>query len=286
MMRYGLSGVAPGDIETSGLTLAANSLAGNSTGARGPIEDISVGSGLSLSGGVLTATGGASSALTFTTSGGTFTSRPIVNMIPAQSVQYQSSISAYSGKWASVITLFSNTGLISYSFDDLEGLTSSLVGQLTGITTFAFPALKYSSGLGMSGSATITSLSYPVLEHFSQVALNNFSSLTSISFPNLISISNGTTAVTATSNSAALASFSFGSAVKAISGVVNMTSCALNQASVDNILVTLASLDGTNGTAVYENRAVTITGTSATPSATGLAAKATLVARGCTVTNN
>jgi hypothetical protein len=67
---------------------------------------------------------------------------------------------------------------------------------------------------------------------------------------------------------------------------VRITSAALNQASVDSILVALAALDGTNGTTIFSNRIVTITGTSATPSATGLSAKATLVARGCTVTNN
>jgi hypothetical protein len=65
-----------------------------------------------------------------------------------------------------------------------------------------------------------------------------------------------------------------------------MTSCALNQTSVDNILVQLAKLDGTNGTTLLSNRTITITGTSSAPSATGNAAKATLVARGCTVTTN
>jgi hypothetical protein len=46
------------------------------------------------------------------------------------------------------------------------------------------------------------------------------------------------------------------------------------------------SMVSTNGTTLFSTRTVTITGTSSTPSATGLAAKATLVARGCTVTTN
>jgi hypothetical protein len=68
-------------------------------------------------------------------------------------------------------------------------------------------------------------------------------------------------------------------------GNVVLTSCALNQTSVDNLLIRLAALNGTNGTTAFSNRTVTITGTSSAPSATGLAAKATLVARGCTVTH-
>jgi len=62
---------------------------------------------------------------------------------------------------------------------------------------------------------------------------------------------------------------------------------ALDQASVDGILSALAYLDGNNGTTAYSSKTVTLSGgTSATPSAAGLAAKAILVARGCTVTHN
>ena len=68
-----------------------------------------------------------------------------------------------------------------------------------------------------------------------------------------------------------------------------ITNAALNQASVDGILTALAYLNGTVNSpyAAYSNKTVNLSGgTSATPSATGLAAKATLVARGCTVTHN
>jgi hypothetical protein len=85
---------------------------------------------------------------------------------------------------------------------------------------------------------------------------------------------------------AALNTFTLGSTIKSVGGNVTITSAALTQASVDSILVRLAALDGTNGTTAYSSKTVTITGTSATPSATGLAAKAVLVARGCTVTTN
>lgn len=50
--------VAPGAITTSGLTMATARLLGRSTASTGAVEEIIVGSGLSLSGGTLTATGG------------------------------------------------------------------------------------------------------------------------------------------------------------------------------------------------------------------------------------
>lgn len=77
------------------------------------------------------------------------------------------------------------------------------------------------------------------------------------------------------------------SALKSVGGNFNMFGCALNQASVDSILVRLAALDGTGGTTSYDGHTVNLGGgTNATPSATGLTAKATLEGRGNTVTVN
>ena len=56
--------------------------------------------------------------------------------------------------------------------------------------------------------------------------------------------------------------------------------CALNQTSIDNILISIAAAGTSSGTLNMTG------GTNATPSATGLAAKATLVGRGWTVTHN
>jgi hypothetical protein len=118
--------------------------------------------------------------------------------------------------------------------------------------------------------ASLTSISIPVIERIG----------TNIASGSVLSLISGL---------AALSTFQLPSTLKQIgngAGNVVITSAALNQASVDSILVRLAALDGTNGTTLFSSRVVTITGTSSTPSATGLAAKATLVARGCTVTNN
>jgi hypothetical protein len=56
--------------------------------------------------------------------------------------------------------------------------------------------------------------------------------------------------------------------------------CALNQTSVDNILVSLDTAGQSNGIVSIQF------GTSAAPSATGLAAKASLEGKGWTVTTN
>jgi len=72
-------------------------------------------------------------------------------------------------------------------------------------------------------------------------------------------------------------------------GSTNITfnNCALSEASVNGILILLASLDGTDGTTLSENGSINLTnGTSAAPSGAGLTAKATLLARGFTISHN
>jgi hypothetical protein len=131
----------------------------------------------------------------------------------------------------------------------------------------------------------MTSYSFPKLKIFnSSVSFaGTKSSLTSISF-GALEVLAGTFTMPTTSTS--LTSFSFASTLKLFNSNFVTTSNSLDQASVDNILVRLAALDGTGGTVAYSSRTVTITGSSATPSATGLAAKTTLQGRGCTVTTN
>jgi len=144
------------------------------------------------------------------------------------------------------------------------------------VTTISFPALTsvgvnvartaFTSGkIAPAGTNALTSFTMPVIEVIGSL------SGASISF---------------ISNSTSLATFTLGSSLLRVEGSVIFTFAALLVASVDGILVRLAALDGTGLTTAYSNKTVTITGTSATPSATGLAAKATLVARGCTVTHN
>lgn len=187
--------------------------------------------------------------------------------------------------------------------------------SLAVLQTLSLPALTYVGGSFNPGyMAGLTSLTAPVLTTVvGGMQLSTFP-VTTLSFPELTSIGGAfypvscaaLTTVTlpaiqvigATTTSGSLinfyltpllTTFTLGASLLRVGlggGNVVITSCALNQASVDGILVRLAALDGTNGTTTFNSRTVTITGTSTTPSSTGLAAKATLVARGCTVTHN
>jgi hypothetical protein len=77
---------------------------------------------------------------------------------------------------------------------------------------------------------------------------------------------------------------SFMPSLRFIDGEVNFRGCQLDQASIDRILVRLASLDGTGQTQSYEYRNIYLDQPeNAIPSEAGLAAKSTLEGRGCNV---
>jgi hypothetical protein len=169
---------------------------------------------------------------------------------------------------------------------------------MAALTSMNFQAL-ISIGTASSGNfnpygiGALTSMSFPALTTVvGNFNPGNMAALTSITIPSMVRIGTGITSgsvIQFTTGLGALTTFQLPSTLLQIGnggGNVVITSAALNQASVDSILVRLAALDGTNGTTLFSTRTVTITGTSSTPSATGLAAKATLVARGCTVTTN
>jgi len=225
-------------------------------------------------------------ALTYTATGGTLTAAPIAIRTQPQQYEFQGAITNYVGKWASTIMLQQNTSVTAVSFDDLEGVLAPItIGTGLLATALSFPALKFATNLPVSsGTTALVTVSCPALEYISaNVSIANLSALTTITLPAIISIGTG---ISSNTGNGALTTFTLGSTLKYVGGNVNFASSALLVASVDDILVRLAALDGTNGTIAYSNRTVTITGTSATPSAIGLAAKAVLVARGCTVTNN
>lgn len=177
---------------------------------------------------------------------------------------------------------------------------------LTKLTTISLPALEFSRCLSFQSNSLCTTISLPNLKYVMDVVIpqsvtiqiigtNN--ALTSITFPSIIRIKSSSSSAPIaieTGSATNLNTFSFGSGLLEYSGNnagtagnFRILGAALNQASVDNILVRFAALDGTGGTVAFSNRNVNISGgTSSTPSATGLAAKAILVARGCTVIHN
>jgi len=171
--------------------------------------------------------------------------------------------------------------------------------QMASLTTFSFPALSFIGGNFLPTTmAALVTMSLPALASVGvdlartvftggNIAPATMGNLTTLTFP-VIEVIGSTSSISINiiTAMAALSTFTLGSTLQRVDGNVIMTSCALLVASVDGILVRLAALDGTGLTTAYSSKTVTITGTSATPSATGLAAKATLVARGCTVTHN
>ncbi len=191
---------------------------------------------------------------------------------------------------------YSCTALSGFSLPKLAkvyGTFSPSGGSVA--TVFSFPSLTFIQDDFHPNSHTVlTSITMPELTFIGgTVYPETMASLTAFSLPKIESIApNVTTSqnvINFNSGTANLADFALGSTLKKVGGTagnVNMTSCALTQESVDGLLVRLAALDGTNGTTAFSNRTITITGTSAAPGATGLAAKSVLVARGCTVTHN
>lgn len=172
--------------------------------------------------------------------------------------------------------------LTSLTVTSLTTVTGAFAPTFAALTTLSLPALT-TLGAGFAPvCASATTVTLTSLANITGSVAASFASLTTLSLPALVSVS-----TTFTITAANLVTFSIGNTLKNIGGNFTMTGMKLDQASVDGILVSLAALDGTNGTTAYSNKTVNLSGgTSSAPSATGLAAKATLVGRGCTVNTN
>ncbi|MFB1501512.1 hypothetical protein [Thiocapsa sp. N5-Cardenillas] len=187
-------------------------------------------------------------------------------------------------------SLVLNTGVFSQTLALLTSLNLTSLTTVTGamqpvfavLTTFSVPALVTVTGIFGPTLASATTITLTSLATLRSTMALSAASVTTLSLPAIISV-----ATTFTITAANLVTFSLGSTLKSVGGNFTMTGMKLNQASVDGILVSLAALDGTGGTTAYSSKTVNLSGgTSSAPSATGLAAKATLEGRGCTVTVN
>ncbi len=192
----------------------------------------------------------------------------------------------------SLVTLFGNMtmtfgAMTSFIATSLTTIQTSMVTTFTVLTNLNLPALVTVVNAAFQPTAPLcTSVTLTNLSVIGTNITCSFAILTSLSFPALTVVGNnsgGTITITA----ANMTTFSMGGGLQYVGGNVTLTGMKLNQASVDGILVSLAALDGTGGTTAYSGLTVNLSGgTSSAPSATGLAAKATLVARSCTVTTN
>jgi hypothetical protein len=186
--------------------------------------------------------------------------------------------------------------LTTYNFPNLVTCSSGLSIQypnhnLTGFRQSMFPSLRKSGfNIGYDSLSSFV-IDFPLL-----TTLTSFGGSTSVNLTNF----NCPALVTITPN---LGVYYYSNLTNLILGAVGVTKnwgnatnntpyCrftnnALTQTSVDNILLVMASLDGTNGTTLNANGYLQLNGgTNATPSAAGLAAKSTLISRGFTVSNN
>jgi hypothetical protein len=176
------------------------------------------------------------------------------------------------------------------------------------INTINFSSLANIEGpLGIYSIATNTAISFPALQNIGSTLNVDSFQTDSISFPNLLYIggaislspSAGINPQTLNLNSlqtifgsgvtiqmSNLASFTLPSLKYVANGCNIYLYTTLNEASVDSLLVSLAALDGTNGTTLWNNGGIGIAGANAAPSATGIAARDILTARGIGVSTN
>jgi hypothetical protein len=174
------------------------------------------------------------------------------------------------------------TDLETISFPNLTTLGQDAyitIAYLTSLTSVSFPVLTDGgSSINVQDNPDLTTFSAPVLvEVDNGFSIGNCASLGSLSLPSIVTVPNGITVAT----NAALSSVSLPSWLPTNGSVNVFTGNALNQASVDHILARGVA------NAAFVSGSVALTGgTNSTPSAAGLADKATLVGRGVTVTNN
>lgn len=179
---------------------------------------------------------------------------------------------------------FSTSDLVSLSMPNLKVVLASQFSiQATALTALNLNSLINAQMLSFSNLNSLAFLNLPVLNYVKSFNVSTSPGLANISINSLVKCYGNITI----NNCAFLDTITLSNSIIEFAGNFTATTCALTQVTVDNILVKLAALNGTGGTVSYDNKTVNLSGgTNATPSATGLAAKAVLQARGCTVTHN
>lgn len=180
--------------------------------------------------------------------------------------------------------LYGASSITEFKCDALLGVSLANAWRNCSELTL-FPSLDVSAGIIFSGAWFGCSglISFPLLSVSAGIDFSyswyGCSKLTS--FP-LLDVSASTTFSYAWYNCTKLAAFpaSMFDSCAATNYALAFVNCALSQTSVDNILVSINNAGTSNGTLNMTG------GTSATPSATGLAAKTALQSRGWTVTTN
>lgn len=160
----------------------------------------------------------------------------------------------------------------------LETVTERLDCGGSGIVVADCPSLRVVGSLSFNSCADFTTPDFSALETVDGINCDFCPLLTSFPLDLLTTIGSGGLSF---GDCTGLTSFAIPSLATAADGSsILFTGCALDQMSVDAILVALAATAFANGGIDLSG------GTNAAPSAAGLAAKATLEGRGCTVAVN
>lgn len=216
-------------------------------------------------------------------------------LISASSIPSSATSWAVYGPSSAGFTIFSLgtsfTNLTSLTFENLTALTNfSTIYSFTfrnfpELQTITAQRLMFANGVNITLCPKLQTVLLSALNNTARISVSNCSLLSSFQCGTFFRYCFGDYAVFGcpllTSLTASLPSLGIG-------GNVDVSGNGLTQATVDGILTTLAGYDGTNGRFLYgSGKTVNLSGgTNAAPSATGLAAKDILVARGCTVTHN
>lgn len=151
------------------------------------------------------------------------------------------------------------------------------------LTTVEFPSLLFVQSIHFVSCDAMVTVEFPVVTRIFNLVLSDCPNMTSFSLPLMEAVGG---AITVNGNMTGLTTFTLGSSLKFVADSMDFSGAALDQTSVDGLLVQLAALDGTNGTTSYDGHTINFSGSCAAPSATGLTAKSTLEGRGNTVTVN
>ena len=161
---------------------------------------------------------------------------------------------------------------------------------MSALTTFSFPKLRSVVGnFSPNTMGSLTTVSMPSLIYVAgNASIATMASLTTASFPAMIQWG-GTIIMNTALGKLANVTLGTVGTLKTIAGATtNISGQKLTAASVNAILALLVSLDGTNGTTLWgAGKTLNVSGgTSSAPTGQGIVDKATLIARGATVTTN
>jgi hypothetical protein len=185
---------------------------------------------------------------------------------------------------ANYISLFNLISLVSVDFGALVNGQTINIGACSALTTLDFSSVTASGGnevnMYLQLNPVLATVDVSNVQNFYTIYVTGCSSLTSLNLSSVVAIKQGGLMI---SGASSMTDFSINPSVQQILYNVRVDA-ALTEASVDTLLVLLAGLDGSLGSAFVSN--VTLQGDNAPPSATGLAAITTLEGRGCFVQVN